>query len=521
MTIAMRVINHKLFTFHALLLSLLYAAFVFLAWSSLSWKMEHDTPLLHYVAWLMNTQGSIPYVDIFETSMLGSFIFHASIGSLFGYDDFAFRVVDLSLLSGLLLITYLFIKRFGQLPALWAVVLFGLFYFIKGPIMSLQRDYIGIMPIALSLLFIPKASCTLVTPLRFLFVGFLFACSALIKPHLAIGLPIICTVIIFIRWEYKAKSLKDFLLCALLAGLGFLLPLLAGFIYLSGHGAVPAFIDIFTRYLPMHNGMSYSLEYLSVTEYIRYFIFQILWLGGYVPLLVSSIFAYRHFSAVHLKHKREAQMMLALVFTYAFYVMIAGKFWPYHFMPLAYFTVILSALWLVVPVDHTSRAAILRRRSLMAVIPLLLTLTLQGSLPKTIGALMSSSNNHQPITVRVDEMVQWLGARLEPEDTVQPLDWTGGSIQAMLIAKAPLATRFMYDYHFYHHIDSNYTKNLRAAFMQQLETARPRFIIQVEKEKPWVSGVGTSREFLALNKFLEKNYHSAMQGDGYQILERH
>ena len=60
--------------------------------------------------------------------------------------------VDLTLLSALLVATYLLMARFGRSVATWSVILFGLIYLSEGQTMSLQRDYIGIMPIAFALL---------------------------------------------------------------------------------------------------------------------------------------------------------------------------------------------------------------------------------------------------------------------------------------------------------------------------------------------------------------------------------
>ena len=90
----------------------------------------------------------------------------------------------------------------------------------------------------------------------------------------------------------------------------------------------------------------------------------------------------------------------------------------------------------------------------------------------------------------------------------------------MLIAEAKLATRFMYDYHFYHDVSNPYIQGLRETFIKELETAQPRYIIQVIENKPWVSGVDTTREFPELEELLTENYSLAFEGDGYIILEK-
>ncbi len=97
---------------------------------------------------------------------------------------------------------------------------------------------------------------------------------------------------------------------------------------------------------------------------------------------------------------------------------------------------------------------------------------------------------------RVDEIAAFLQSNFKPGDLVQPLDWTGGAVHAMLIARAQLATRFVYDFHFYHHISSPYIQGLRGQFIESMKETRPRFVIQITADdKPWVSGPDTTREF--------------------------
>ena len=134
--------------------------------------------------------------------------------------------------------------------------------------------------------------------------------------------------------------------------------------------------------------------------------------------------------------------------------------------------------------------------------------------------LHSGSEAHAPFGGRVDEIADWLKTRSHPGDTVQPLDWTGGSIHGMLLAKAKLATQFMYDYHFYHHVSSPVIQGLRQSFISQLRKASPRFIIEVMMDKPWVWGIDTTREFPELRKFLDNCYTVAKTTDGYLIYER-
>ena len=92
-----------------------------------------------------------------------------------------------------------------------------------------------------------------------------------------------------------------------------------------------------------------------------------------------------------------------------------------------------------------------------------------------------------PKNGRVDEIAVWLDTNLEKGDLVQPLDWVeGGSIHAMLLANAKLATKYMYDYHFYHHISRDYIQKLRDDFIEELKKSNPRYLISIiEPIKTW------------------------------------
>jgi hypothetical protein len=130
----------------------------------------------------------------------------------------------------------------------------------------------------------------------------------------------------------------------------------------------------------------------------------------------------------------------------------------------------------------------------------------------------------KPIATSTDRAAQiskFLEKNLEVGDEIQPLDWTGGTLLAMLETRAPIATPYVFDFYFYHHVSSPYIQSLRADFMTQLQTAQPRFIIEVTAiDKPWVSGEDTSREFPELRAFLDERYSVTMEREDYIIYER-
>ena len=104
---------------------------------------------------------------------------------------------------------------------------------------------------------------------------------------------------------------------------------------------------------------------------------------------------------------------------------------------------------------------------------------------------------------------------------MQPLDWTGGAVHAMLIARARPATEFIYDFHFYHHVSNPYIQELRRRFLAEMRSAKPRFVIQFTSDvKPWPNGSDTSRQFPELQQYLEANYLPCQKTPDYVLWER-
>ncbi len=206
---------------------------------SLNWRIAHDAPLLHYVAFLIDRYHDVPYRDVFETSMPGTFLFHLAIGKTLGYGDLAFRVVDAVWLGMLLAVTWGILARFGRRVAWAGVVLFGLAYFQHGPGQSLQRDYIAVLPMAAAVLLQTVHRWN--APLRALGCGFLFGLAATIKPQLALGLPLLLAFLwVENRRETQRRKFRPW--GHLFAALGgFLVPGLTCLLWLWLQGAWSAF----------------------------------------------------------------------------------------------------------------------------------------------------------------------------------------------------------------------------------------------------------------------------------------
>jgi hypothetical protein len=502
-----------------ILLVLLAAFLVVQAGYSTQWQIAHDEAPLLYEAFLMRTDSLVPYRDLFDFQMPGSFIAYFIIGSLSGFDSFRLRLLDLIILAVLLIITFFAARRFGKTPALAAAIFFGLKYLQGGPSMSLQREYLLLIFVALAVWVSMRDELTLRHRVT---LGILFGLSALIKPHAAIGLvPTLLFDITGLVRHLKLSLPKAAATSILPAAAGFLIPVAAIIAWLGLTGALTPFLTIAINYWPLYSQINGQMVITTGPERISLLLNESLRLGGHGLWLIPAAIG------LSLNKNKKTGLLAALAFCYALYPAFSGQFFPYHYIPFVYFIILLASLSIPNfdpleisasgqrPRSLTSFSWILALSSFIIILSLLLPS--QTLLRQLKNKPVSTS------TDRAVEISRFLKKNLDTSqgETVQPLDWTGGTLLAMLENRARTATPYIFDFYFYHHVSNPYIRSLRADFMNELQTAAPRFIIEVTAaDKPWVSGEDTSHEFPALRAFLEKNYSIAIQKDDYVIYER-
>lgn len=470
---------------------------------SIKWRYELDSPLMMYAGFLL-TSGKVPYRDFFDMNMPGTYFIMAAMGGLIGWSDLDSRIFDLICLVIISGSTFFWMRRFGKLPALAASILFPLWYLREGPSLSLQREYIALVPFSL-LLVAATVPGKLNYVLRALLAGFLAGIAFLIKPQfLLLSLP---PLLILIFTDETGISHRN-RFAAMIGGI--LLPLGAVLIYMVWTDSLRHFIEIATSYWPLYTNLSGGHRSISGLRRIYYIIFNTMqWvITFYLPVAVLGLIALDR----NKTQRWYTWMMVGLLFASILYPGLSGKFWLYHWIPFYYVVLCTASLTLLlIPFKKWNIAY---AAPVLCVILVLLSLSFQNFENLRLRKWEGAPNNGVP-----DEIYEYFSTHMEPGDTVQPLDWTGGSVHGMLMARAPLATRFIYDFHFYHHISNPYIQKLRREFIEELRDEKPRFIIQVLEYKPWPSGPDTTREFPELRKFLKQNYSKVYIGETFRILE--
>lgn len=505
----------------ALLVALALLLLVQIA-QSIHWRMVHDSAILHYTAYLIDRHGFVPYRDIFDSVLPASYLFHLAIGRVLGYGDLAFRVVDIIVLAALLGVTWRLLRPLGA-PVAWAAaLLFGLLYLGYGPIISLQRDYLGLLPIAIALLLAaqtqPAAGRHV---LRLGFIGALFGAAASFKPHLAIGLPVVVLLASVNRRDGVAGTRRaravigDFFI----AGMGLVVAAVVPLLWVWAQGGLPALADMLRNYLPLYLQMNGEFKILTGLDRLLYLFTSTQHLGGHAVLLMPAVLG--GYLALHevrpaSRERRLVGALLLLVVVYGLYPLLAGQFWDYHWLPYTYFAA-LGASLILVPLGKLRPEG---ARALFVVAVFALAVVLSVRPAPDFFRQLAGDPPRPPKDGRVDAIADYLRQELRPGDRVQPLDFVSGGVQqAMLLADAVLATRYQFDSQLYHHNSSPYTQARQEDFMSRLSAAPPRFIVAYP-DRPRPSGPDTIQHLPELDRFIADNYDVAQAGNGYLIYER-
>jgi len=486
------------------LLILLGALLVVEAAYSLAWPIAHDEAPLLYQAYLMITQARLPYRDLLDFQMPGAYAAFYALGLISRFDPLALRLLDVLLLAALSYLLFRWLRPFGLASALIAPILFALKYLEGGPSMALQREFLLLLPVTGALLLGSQPPST---PLRLWGIGVCVGLAALIKPHAAIAL---APIALLELWHHRSTGTTPLLRSQLSLLAGFLIPIAVTAVWMQATGTLAPFIEVATGYWPLYAEVNGQL--VVQTGAARWSaIFAEFWrLGGHalwlVPAVLGAIAARRTLGS----REHRLPLLVGMALAFAIYPALSGQFFQYHYIPFLYFIMALASLCLMPLADLELSVA--TRLALVAVM----------AASVRLAPLVQSQLRGKPLAGgRAAQIASYLQTHLGSGDTVQPLDWTGGALQAMLESRASLATSFVFDFYLYHHVSSPYVQGLRSRLIDELEAAQPAYIVEVTAmDKPWIGGPDTSRDFPDLRRFLAQRYTLEVQRDDYLIYRR-
>jgi hypothetical protein len=497
------------------LISATLVFFTVVVYASLSWRIRHDGAIMMYMAFIMDRFGALPYRDFFDMNMPGSYLAYFLIGKLFGYADLGLRIADLSVLTVICCATAAMLWRLAPRAGILAAALVGLRYLSFGESMSLQREYLALAPIALGV-----AAATSALPLvwRWGLAGLAFGVVATIKPHACVGLlPIL--VYLAAGARESAGSRKAVITAGAAGFAAFLLPVAATIAWLAWAGLFDEFLHSlgYLKYYAAITGRHFTIDLSARPSYL---LENLLRLGGHGAWWTVAwlAIAWAWFQGdVGRAGRRIVALFAGMLLVYTVYPTVSGQFWRYHWLPMNFWIVASIPMLLVPQRRATHIAAQLAPRA-----ALLVALVILCNIPSGWSNPYLAPHG-APKGGRPDAIGEFLNANLRAGETVQPMDWAFvGATHGMLIAEARPATRFLYTFHFYHHVSSPYIKDLRAEYLEAFDRARPAFVIEARRgrQRGWVLGKDTSPSFRAAQRQLRRRYVPVLKADLYTLWER-
>ena len=451
-----------------------------------NWRYQGDPVLLNYASWLWVEQGQIPYRDIFETSMPGTFVAHALV-MLLGLDgDIPFLILSLGLLVTLGGIGWGISRQAGSPGGPLFLAFYVTLMLLFGPNSLFQRELIATGFIATACYMSFRGS-------NMLWIGLLYGLAALIKPQLALTAPIVVLAGLMIHQ-------RPLLTGVIISVFGFALPLLATGFWLWSNGALEDFVFLLTEYLPLHIQQSTYHVFLAPDDRLKYLINEAVKFGGFWVLVAGPV-ALTVFQLLGRKLLTRPQIiifstLILLSAAYSLLPILAGQFWNYHYFPFIFFSSLsaVSCFGFFAPKFRKGIRA-------LALLTACLIPLLQAALLFDPRLAEKNQRDTEMVLGMEAALANWL-----PEGGyVQPIDWTKGAIHAMLHARARLATPFLYDYHFRHHVSGPVTQHLRQEFMEALLASPPDIFLDVPT-RPKMKGLDISYDWPEFDRFLSQNY---------------
>jgi hypothetical protein len=460
-----------------------------LAWTSRAWPLVHDAPIMHYIAWRI-ADGAAPYRDLFDMNFPGVYLFHLGVVRWLGTGDAAWRAVDLAVTALASVAVAALAAPWGRTAAVGGALFFAAYHLAGGAWNAGQRDVLLCPLLLAGALGVARwAEGAGAWPV--FASGVALGAGVTIKPHALVFVAALAVfIVVRARWTAAPATAP---LGALLGGA--MLAPAAAIAWVAALGALGAWQDIVFGYLvPLYSRLSRPADWL----YFRWHV----WVAiiATVALSVARPVWDRRFTV------RHAVVTLGLGYGLVHFVG-QRKGWEYHLYPLAAFTAVLLFA-------EVERARLSGRRVVFA--SLVAGLVAVAWLLGVKGTEAADSGWIAMKERRVTTLVAELAARTKPGDLVQMLDTTEGGMHALLRARLTQPTRFVYDFHFYHHANAPMIQRLRAELVRDLRARPPALVILWEAGWP-AGGYERIEAFPALASWLATGYAMARQGDGYRI----
>jgi hypothetical protein len=481
-----------------ILLVLSLPAVVACAVRSFHWPFIHDAPLMHYIVWRI-LSGAVPYRDVFDMNMPGTYLVHWIALRGFGISDPGFRLFDFLWLALTSSALYLFCRPFSRWAGALSAVFFFSFHLSQGALSMGQRDFLLCVFLILGAHFL-AGSVEVGGSLKLSFLaGLALGFGATIKPYAAIYASFMLALLVGILLHQPRSGWKS-----------------NAALFLTGTAVWPA---LFVAWLAFAGGLQPLVE--IVWGYLLPYYAK---LGGTNPftlaiqLIKPNVFWILVAAVPWDRSERRPRYTLALLGALygILHYTLQGKDWWYHKYPFQAFLFILIAMSLS---DLLARSNAKSR--LCGVLCLLLCqYALAAACYRTFLQPMSGTEVVNKKRV-IESLAAYLKPRVDPRrDTVQTMDTAAGGVATLLLLQVREATRFMYDFELLNLVNDPFVRELQSEFMEQIRAHPPKYVVVFKWSGPPPSGYRRFLAFPAFCRWLGDFYVEDFSQPDYEVFKR-
>jgi len=217
-------------------------------------------------------------------------------------------------------------------------------------------------------------------------------------------------------------------------------------------------------------------------------------LQGYRPFLIPAVIGF-YISVFRSGLDRRQKLLIwqfgILSVLFILYVIIAGKFLFYHWIPFAFFIIILGSTCFIKP-DPSKKYSL--PLETIALISVFFIITLQICRPQNIhyfkdelSGKATGNDNQYILYPDIKYTADYLSKNLNPGDKALSLDDIGTGIHSMLLARTEMATYYPFEALFSfaerEFPGSEYMHNLHSDYTKRFEAAKPKIVIDFSGAK--------------------------------------
>ena len=487
-----------------------------LAYRSRNWPLIHVPAQMHYLAWLF-TEGAVPYRDVFDMNVPGSYLIHIALWNMFGESNAAFRAFDLCWLAATCIAVHVYARRVADVwSATAGAALFAIYHLADGASQAGERDFLLTVFLVVGMHAVARYVESGGSTSWLWRAGLALGAAVAIKPPPVLMLLAGAAAAALGARRIGRSSVRAF---ALVLAAGAVLPVLS-FVWLWSQGGLAAFVDVYANYvvpLYRHVGRGSTAAAFSFSFYHLVPLLEFgLRTAREVRLASAMVICGTILAAMWLACRERFTLRHGLTMVGLAYGVInfvgQGKIWPYHMYPWVVFFCIAISMMLTSGIRTAHPFGARAYAALVTAVYALLVVGLTVRAVKGTEGLTTHNDIDAVNDLRhVEAIARDLKALVKPGDTVQQMDPHHMAIHSLLKARMREPSRFIYEFHFFHDVEDLRIQALRTEFMSALRSQPPAAMVMTPPDHRWLVG------FPELSSFIEGGYAVAIDRNDYRI----